>query len=168
MPTNTDNVFITTPGTYAVVVDSYGANVFVNITNLTLGAGGGAAGVQTLYVTNTLIGFNVLNSMLITGGGAFTAGADYTSAGAATMTVANGGVLTVNAFHASFYIAANLVVTNGGVVYANNYPYVGAGSTPMPPFRDRLGWKTADSWWRTTLTWAASEVVGFRSVPAEC
>ena len=63
LPTNTDNVFITTPGTYAVVVDSYGANVFVNITNLMLGAGGGAAGVQTLYATNTLIGFNVLNSV---------------------------------------------------------------------------------------------------------
>ena len=76
----------------------------------------------------------VLNSLMVTGGGAFTVGADATSVHAATMTMANGGVLTVNAFHAGFYIVANLVVTNGGVVYANNYPFVGAGSTPSATF----------------------------------
>ena len=134
LPTNNDSVFITSPGTYNVVVDSSGINVYVTITNLTLGAGGGASGVQTLYVTNVLIGFSVLNSMVVTNGGVFTVGADNTSVGAATMTVANGGVLNVSAFHQSFFIEGTLVVTNGGVVYANNYPYVGAGDTSSSTF----------------------------------
>ena len=131
-PSSTDSVLITTPGTYNVVVDTSGVNVYINITNLTLGAGGGVSGVQTLYVTNSLIGFNVLSSMLVTNGGVFTVGADNTSVGATPMTVANGGVLNVSAVHQSFYFGGTLVVTNGGTVYANGYSIVGcctSGST---------------------------------------
>src|ERR1035441_7464464 len=124
-PSNTDSVLITTPGSYNVVVDSSGVNVYININNLTVGAGGGVSGVQTLYVTNSLIGFSVLNSMLVTNGGVFTVGADNTSVGAATMTVADSGVLNVNAIHQSFFFGGTLVVTNGGVVYANGYHFSG-------------------------------------------
>ncbi len=70
LPTNTDNVLITTPGTYAVVVDAP-----VTISDLTLGAGGGGSGVQSLYVTNAGMYLVVTNSLLVTSGGAFTAGA---------------------------------------------------------------------------------------------
>ena len=149
-PSNTDSVLITTPGSYNVVVDSSGVNVYININNLTVGAGGGVSGVQTLYVTNSLIGFSVLNSMLVTNGGVFTVGADNTSVGAATMTVADSGVLNVNAIHQSFFFGGTLVVTNGGVVYANGYHFSGAGGTPGSTFSGPVrvengGWLVANN-----------------------
>jgi len=120
VPASTNDVLITTPGTYAVVVDTP-----VIIANLTLGTGGGGSGVQSLYATNAAVYLDVTNSLLVTGGGAFTAGADSMSVDAATMTVASGGVLTLNTFHTDFYFGVNLVVTNGGVVFASGFPFAG-------------------------------------------
>jgi hypothetical protein len=51
VPTNTDNALITTPGTYTVALDVGSSYYTTNVGNLTLGAGGGAAGVQTFVVT---------------------------------------------------------------------------------------------------------------------
>ena len=52
LPINTDNALITVPGTYTVAIDN-SVTVNVIITNLTLGAGGGASGVQTLVLMNS-------------------------------------------------------------------------------------------------------------------
>ena len=59
VPTNTDTALITTPGNYKVNLDAPGV-----VTNLTLGAGGGADGVQTFVMTNS---FNVNSLLLVTG-----------------------------------------------------------------------------------------------------
>ena len=61
VPTNTDTALITTPGTYTVNLDVPGV-----VTNLTLGAGGGTAGVQTFVVTNLL---TVSSLVSVTNGG---------------------------------------------------------------------------------------------------
>src|ERR1039458_2141149 len=73
VPTNSDNVLITTPGTYTVTFDLvnsiYNAT---NVANLTLGAGGGAVGVQTFFLKNSSSSpFNVGSVMLVTNGGVF-------------------------------------------------------------------------------------------------
>jgi hypothetical protein len=117
VPTNTDNALITTPGTYTVNLDVPGV-----VTNLTLGAGGGAAGVQTLVATNLL---TVYSLALVTGGGVLNSSSN--NAGfAGAMTIANGGVLNLAAGSDNFSFTANpLMVTNGGMVNAGGSPVDG-------------------------------------------
>ena len=119
VPTNTDNVLITNAGTYTVNLDVSGV-----ATNLTLGAGGGAAGVQTFVATNLL---TVNSLLLVTGGGVLNSSGDYAGL-AGAMTVANGGVFNLAAGYYHFDSALNpLVVTNGGTVNANGQPLLGSG-----------------------------------------
>jgi hypothetical protein len=119
LPTNTDNVLIKTPGTYTLYLDVPGV-----VTNLTLGAGGGAAGVQTFVATNLL---TVNSLLLVTGGGVLNSSGDYAGL-AGAMTVANGGVFNLAAGYYHFDSALNpLVVTNGGTVNANGQPLLGSG-----------------------------------------
>lgn len=137
VPTNTDNVLITTPGTYTVSLDVvssfYLTNYTTNVANLTLGAGGGAAGVQTFVVTNLVstAPFHVNSQLLVTNGGALRMTNGYLSMNSLiidqggvfngqgetfTMSsaIVNGGVLnTANGNLAS------IIVTNGGVLNAN-------------------------------------------------
>ena len=72
VPANTDNALITTPGTYTVTLDLSPnfMNTVTNAANLTLGAGGGAAGVQTFLVTNLSYSEFLVGSLLqVTNGG---------------------------------------------------------------------------------------------------
>jgi hypothetical protein len=121
VPTNTDNVLITTPGTYTVSLDGYGS-----VANLTLGAGGGASGMQTFAVTSqTLV---VTNSLLVTGGGVLNASGDNAILIVA-MTVANGGVLNLAAgYQNCSFSLDSLIVTNGGMVTAGGRPDYGTYS----------------------------------------
>jgi fibronectin-binding autotransporter adhesin len=122
VPTNTDNVLITTPGTYTVNLDVPGV-----VTNLTLGAGGGAGGVQTFAVTNLL---TVSSLVSVTNGGVLnSSGINAGFSGA--MTIANGGVLNLAAGYNNFTFTANpLIATNGGVINAGGSPiYGGYGGT---------------------------------------
>ena len=134
VPTNTDNVLITTPGTYTVTLDvfdtSYNAT---NAANLTLGAGGGAAGVQSLRLT-TLLSSQFINvgSLLVTNGGVlqitngFLAGNLIIDQGGVlngagetfegSLTIQNGGVLNT----ANGDLGSTITVTNGGVLHARN------------------------------------------------
>ena len=117
VPTNTDTALITTPGTYTVNLDVPGV-----VTNLTLGAGGGAAGVQTFVMTNS---FNANSLLLVTGGGVLDASGENAVISAA-MTVANGGVLNLSANYYDFQFTVNpLIVTNGGLVNASGEPIYG-------------------------------------------
>jgi len=119
VPTNTDTALITTPGNYKVNLDAPGV-----VTNLTLGAGGGAAGVQTFVMTNS---FNVNSLLLVTGGGVLNASGENAVISAA-MTVANGGVLNLSANYYDFQMTVNpLIVTNGGLVNASGEPIYGSG-----------------------------------------
>ena len=119
VPTNTDTALITTPGTYTVNLDVPGV-----VTNLTLGAGGGAAGMQTFVMTNS---FNVNSLLLVTGGGVLNASGENAVISAA-MTVANGGVLNLSANYYDFQMTVNpLIVTNGGLVNASGEPIYGSG-----------------------------------------
>ena len=65
LPANTDTVLITVPGTYTVAIDNP-VTVNVIITNLILGAGGGASGVETLVLMNSSSGGFTANSMTVT------------------------------------------------------------------------------------------------------
>src|ERR1019366_5282161 len=77
VPINTDNALITTPGTYTVTLDGYGS-----VANLTLGAGGGAFGVQTFAViSQSLV---ATNSLLVTGGGVLNASGNNAGLSGAT------------------------------------------------------------------------------------
>jgi hypothetical protein len=117
VPTNTDTALITTPGTYAVNLDVPGV-----VTNLTLGAGGGAAGVQTFVMTNS---FHVNSLLLVTRGGVLDASGENAVIFAA-MAVANGGVLNLSANYYDFQFTVNtLTVTNGGLVNASGEPIYG-------------------------------------------
>ena len=115
VPTNTDNVLITTPGTYTVTLDGYGS-----VANLTLGAGGGAFGVQTFAViSQSLV---ATNSLLVTGGGVLNASGNNAGLSGAT-TVANGGILNLAAGYQNSYFVLNpLIVTNGGMLNAGGRP----------------------------------------------
>ena len=122
VPTNTDTALITTPGTYTVNLDVPGV-----VTNLTLGAGGGTAGVQTFVVTNLL---TVSSLVSVTNGGVLnSSGINAGFSGA--MTIANGGVLNLAAGYNNFTFTANpLIATNGGVINAGGSPiYGGYGGT---------------------------------------
>jgi hypothetical protein len=109
---NTDNALITTPGTYSVTFDlANSIYVITNVANLTLGAGGGAAGVQTFAITNLQFTFT---NLVVTNGGVLAAQGANIGQGQ-TMTV-NGGVLHLAASN----IRSPLIVTNGGVVISAN------------------------------------------------
>ena len=129
VPTNTDNVLITTPGTYTVVFDlAYTLYNMTNAANLTLGAGGGVAGIQTvnfsssrlsvsslLLVTNggvlQITNDTLAGNLIIDHGGMFS-GLGETLSG--PLTIQNGGVMnTVNGS------LATIIVTNGGVLNAS-------------------------------------------------
>src|SRR5664279_81919 len=70
VPTNTDTALITTPGTYTVTFDlANSIYVITNVGSLTLGAGGGAAGVQTFAIANRQFTFT---NLLVTNGGVLT------------------------------------------------------------------------------------------------
>ena len=115
VPTNADTALITTPGTYAVVLDFTTAGNQSLYPTITVGAGGGAAGVQTLAMTNKQFFFT---NLLVTTGGAFAANGCYIGSPGETMTM-NGGVL--NSAGSSF--GNTLVVTNGAVVNSTNSGY---------------------------------------------
>ena len=114
VPTNTDVVFITTPGTYTVKLDITTDYRFFYPT-VTLGAGGGAAGAQTLAMTNVNFYFT---NLLVTTGGVFTASGTDVGLPGQTLTV-NGGVL--NSVSSSF--GNTLILTNGGVATSTNSGY---------------------------------------------
>jgi len=122
LPTNNDSVLITIPGSYSVTLDVSGV-----ATNLTLGAGGGAAGVQTLVASNML---TVYSLALVTAGGVLNSSGDDAGFSGA-MTIANGGVLNLAAGYDNFTYTANpLIVTSGGMVSAGGSPlYGGYGGT---------------------------------------
>ncbi len=143
VPTNTDDVLITTPGTYTVAWDVINYNYYTtNVANLTLGAGGGAAGVQSLFMpslsgqysilwVNSLMlvtnggvllmtnGYVVANPLLIDKGGVLNGSGAYVNGG--TLTIANGGVM--NSLKGN--LDATITVTNGGVLNANNDAFAG-------------------------------------------
>jgi len=109
VPSSVDTVLITQSGTYTVVMDVSSATV----ASLTLGAGGGAAGVQTLGITNNTL---TANPLAVTNGGALLAN-NATFPGA--VTVGNGAVfgdtssVTVNA-SGSVTVAAGGALNLGG------------------------------------------------------
>ena len=94
VPTNTDNVLITTPGTYTVALDVGSPYYYssTNVANLTIGAGGGAAGLQTFLVTNLVApsAFFVNSLLLVTNGGVLQMTNGYLAAN--SLMIANGGV----------------------------------------------------------------------------
>jgi hypothetical protein len=147
VPANTNDVLITTPGTYTVTLDldPNFFNTVTNAANLTLGAGGGAAGVQTFLVTNLTYSEFLVGSLLqVTNGGVLTMTNDFSGLLIANpllidkggvfngqgenlpgpLVIANGGVvnslngkLTSNSSQGG--ATTSLLVTNGGVLNAN-------------------------------------------------
>jgi hypothetical protein len=135
VPTNTDDVLITKPGTYTVTFDVINSYPATNANNLTLGAGG-TEGLQTLlmllpgstgpyFEVNSLMQVTnggmlemtnsdlMANPLLIDHGGIFNGEGENLSG---TLTVANGGVMnTANGTEGS-----TIIVTNGGVLNAKN------------------------------------------------
>jgi hypothetical protein len=109
VPTNSDTALITTPGTYTVTFD-FNANPSSFYPAVTLGAGGGAAGVQTLAMTNVTFSFT---NLMVTKGGVLTAnGAHLGQNTGPSMTVTNGGL--VNCTNSGFYAA--VLIANGGSI----------------------------------------------------
>jgi filamentous hemagglutinin len=105
-----DDVAITAPGTYTVVLDEGNISHSWDIQSLTLGADG-SNGVQTLLITNKIL---YANPVIITGGGVLT---NNGSAFHANITITNGGQLkTVN----GIYFSSPLTVASGGTLYANS------------------------------------------------
>ena len=94
VPTNSDTALLTSPGTYTVTFD-FNANPSSFYPTVTLGAGGGASGVQTLAITNVTFGFT-------------------------NLMVTKGGVLTANGAHLGQNTGPSLSVTNGGLVNCTN------------------------------------------------
>jgi fibronectin-binding autotransporter adhesin len=117
VPTNTDTALITTPGTYTVNLDVPGV-----VTNLTLGAGGGAAGLQTLVASNLL---TVSSLLLVTNGGVLNVSGAYAEFTGGTVE-ANGGVINLAAGYYYFDFTVNsLIMINGGLVSASGEPLYG-------------------------------------------
>lgn len=115
VPNNADVVRITTPGTYTVTLD-INTDYRSFYPTVTLGAGGGAAGMQTFAMTN--FSFACTN-MVVTNGGVLTANG-YPVGYQGTLTV-NGGV-----FNALSSGSENtLLVTNGGVINSTNSGFGG-------------------------------------------
>jgi hypothetical protein len=142
VPTNADNVLITTPGTYTVTLDVINSGIGTNANSLILGAGGGS-GLQTFLMPNLSSGsLLIVNSLvLVTNGGMLLVtngsmlannvqidqGGIFNGSGetvekinliqGTSLIVANGGVL--NSVKGTI-IESAIVVTNGGVINANN------------------------------------------------
>jgi hypothetical protein len=122
VPTNTDNALITSSNTYTVTLD-VGENIssiITNVANLTLGAGGGAAGVQTFVVTNLSPSsvFCVSSLLLVTNGGVFLMTNGNMNAN--SLIIDNGGVFNMAA--SSLY--GDVTVASGGVLNATNFNYM--------------------------------------------
>ena len=121
VPTNTDIVRITTPGTYKITL-----NTNSTVASLVLGAGGGAAGVQTLALTNlhdsTPQSFTA-NPLIVTNGGGFhthrisLGGVAIVNAGRFDSV---GGVRTIFPNQFSIPMGMATTVTNGGVFNARD------------------------------------------------
>ena len=142
VPTNTDNVLITTPGTYTVTLDVVNSGIGTNANTLTLGAGG-SSGVHSflmpylssgsvLIVSSQVLVTNggvllvtngdvLANNVQIDRGGVFNGSGETISSinliQGTSLIVANGGVM--NSVHGTF-IESVIVVTNSGVINANN------------------------------------------------
>lgn len=101
-----DDVQITAPGTYTVVLDEGDLTHYWDIRSLTLG---GASGTQTLAMTNKIL---YANPMLVTGGGVLD---DNGSSFHAVITVQNGG--QINSINGTYYVAP-LTIGNGGQMTA--------------------------------------------------
>ncbi len=144
IPTNTDTVLITVPGTYVVnydftnIVTVSGPNR-PSITNLTLGAGINAGGIQTLLASlapRNIYGssgeFVVNDALLVTNGGVFQMtngallaqsfvidkGGSFNGAGeeaGGNVLVENGG--TVTSFDGT-WDAVSMTITNGGMLHS--------------------------------------------------
>ena len=120
VPTNTDDVLITTPGTYTVALDVGRSYYTTNVGNLTLGAGGGAVGVQTLFIPSLSSQYYILwvNSlMLVTNGGVL----QMTNGGmviypSSSLTVAAGG--TINMINTLLVLYGHLA--NAGTINVTN------------------------------------------------
>lgn len=135
VPSNTDNALITTPGTYTVTLDLAPNffNTVTNAANLTLGAGGGAAGVQTFLVTNLYYSEFLVGSLLqVTNGGVLAMTNDFSGSGlliANPLFIDKGGV-----FKGQYEnLPGQLVIANGGVLNSLNGKLtsnsLGGGST---------------------------------------
>jgi hypothetical protein len=121
VPTNTDTVLITSTNTYTVILDASESfsSIVTNVVSLTLGAGGGAAGMQTFLVTNLTPSsvFCLSSQLLVTNGGVFQLTNGNLQAN--SMIIANGGVFNMAA--SSLY--GNVTVAGGGVLNATGYNY---------------------------------------------
>ena len=135
VPANTNNALITTPGTYTVTLDLAPDffNTVTNAANLTLGAGGGAAGVQTFLVTNLSYSEFLIGSQLrVTNGGVLAMTNDFSGSGlliANPLLIDKGGV-----FNGQYEnLPGQLVIANGGVMNSLNGKLtsnsLGGGST---------------------------------------
>ena len=135
VPANTNDVLITTPGTYTVTLDLAPNffNTVTNAANLTLGAGGGAAGVQTFLVTNLYYSEFLVGSQLqVTNGGVLAMTNDFSGSGlliANPLLIDRGGV-----FNGQYEnLPGQLVIANGGVMNSLNGKLtsnsLGGGST---------------------------------------
>lgn len=120
VPANTNNALITTPGTYTVTLDLAPDffNTVTNAANLTLGAGGGAAGVQTFLVTNLSYSEFLIGSLLqVTNGGVLTMTNDFSGLLIANpLLIDKGGVFNGQGEN----LPGPLVIANGGVVNSLN------------------------------------------------
>src|ERR1017187_5126080 len=121
VPTNTDNALITSSNTYTVFLDvgEDFSSIITNVVNLTLGAGGGAAGVQTFLVTNLSPSsvFCLSSQLLVTNGGVFQLTNGNLQAN--SLIIDNGGVFNM----AACSLFGNVTVAGGGVLNAADYNY---------------------------------------------
>ena len=144
VPANTDNALITTPGTYTVTLDLSPdfMNTVTNAANLTLGAGGGAAGVQTFLVTNLSYSEFLVGSLL---------------------QVTNGGVLTMTNDFSGLLIANPLFIDTGGVFNGQGEnlpgPLVIANGGVMNSLNGKLTSNSLEGGPTTTLTVAGGGVL---------
>jgi hypothetical protein len=101
-------------------VDENIYSIITNVANLTLGAGGGAAGVQTFVVTNLSPSsvFCVSSLLLVTNGGVFLMTNGNMNAN--SLIIDNGGVFNMAA--SSLY--GDVTVASGGVLNATNFNYM--------------------------------------------
>ena len=132
VPGNTDNALITTPGTYTVTLDLAPnfENTVTNASNLTLGAGGGAAGVQTFLVTNLSYSEFVVGSQLeVTNGGVLIMTNDFSGLLIANpLRIDTGGVFNGQGEN----LPGPLVIANGGVMSSLNGKLTSNSSAGAP------------------------------------
>jgi hypothetical protein len=123
-----DDVQITAPGTYTVVLDEGADPNFWDIHSLTLGAGNGN-GVQTLVVSNKILYANPLTvtagGVLVDSGASFHVGAFVQNGGqilstngtwfVAPLAISSGGQFSANGNYAYDTFHGNVVVDAGGL-----------------------------------------------------